>query len=74
MLYENDFNKLSLMQKRTILFGEGRLIRTKIHDEFQTSLFDLNGEFFEVTHSQLGKRLIKIEPLNDYEKLQSYHV
>ncbi len=73
MLYGDDFNKLSLMEKRTLVFGEGKLIRTKLHGDYQTSLFDLNGEFFEVTQAQSGTRLLKIEPLNDYEKLQSYY-
>ena len=73
MLYGDDFNTLSLMEKRTLIFGEGKLIRTKLHGDYQTSLFDLHGEFFEVTHAKSGTHLLKIEPLNDYERLQSYY-
>jgi hypothetical protein len=73
MQYQDEFKKLSLMEKRTLLFGEGKLMFTQQQGECKTSLFDLNGEFFEVTHTLPGARLLKIEHINDYEKVQAYY-
>jgi|GEM_PF-5654870 len=73
MQNNDNFESLSLMEKRVLLFGEGKLIITREQDEYKISLFDLNGEYFEVVQAANGNQLLKIEQLNDYEKLQTYY-
>lgn len=73
MQNKDNFESLSLMEKRVLLFGKGKLIITREQDEHKISLFDLNGEYFEVVQATNGNQLLKIEQLNDYEKLQTYY-
>lgn len=73
MRNKNNFESLTLMEKRVLIFGKGKLIITREQDEHKISLFDLNGEYFEVFQAASGNQLLKIEQLNDYEKLQTYY-
>ena len=73
MIPIENFSNLSLMEKGAIVFGNGKLLFTQYKEGYKISLFDLRGEFFEVTSSNESTKLIKIEQLNDYDKLQTYY-
>ncbi|MBX2840203.1 MAG: hypothetical protein KTR26_00415 [Flammeovirgaceae bacterium] len=66
-----NFEHLSLMQKGTIVFGKGQLIGSETEGNCRVSLFDLDGQFYEVVYNNDTEKVIKIEPMNDFKRVQT---
>jgi hypothetical protein len=65
MLTANNFERLSLIDKLTIIFEDGEELFSRNTDGFSIKLYQLNDFFCEVWYSSEANKIYKIELIDE---------